>query len=151
MDLGILIRTTRSKKDRTRHISVSTKKERELRSLLNSYIYLQNFRLSLFFEMFNICGFLRSLPRTIPAVADHDHDHDHDDDDDNDETMHRHITEFRENTRRWHERTPGLRVLPLASLVIIITVAFGNVLMWTIAGVVLVNTITSHFFIFFIF
>lgn len=91
--------------------------------------------------MFNICGFLVS--RTIPSAADNDADNDADDNDD--ETMHRHITKFGENTRRWHQRAPGLRVLPLPSLVIIVSVAFGNVLVWVIAGVILVNTL---FFVF---
>ena len=80
---------------------------------------------------------LFSLPRSIPAAAD-----------DDDETMHRHITKLGENSKRWHQRTPGLRVLPLASLIIILIVAVGNVLVWIIAGVVLVNTSTLIFQIF---
>lgn len=111
--------------------------KREIRSL-QIHIYFQ--KLALFLECHNICGFLVS-PRTIPAAGADD-----DDDDDNDETMHRHITKFGENTKQWHQRTPGLRVLPLASLVIIIIVAFGNVVVWVTAGVVLVNTNTPFFF-----
>lgn len=81
------------------------------------------------------------LPWTIPAAAAAA-----DDDDDEEETMHRHLTKFGETTRRCHQRTPGLRVLPLPALVVIASVAFGNVLTWVIAGVVLVNTNTPPFF-----
>ncbi|MCJ1346984.1 hypothetical protein MMC31_005204 [Peltigera leucophlebia] len=66
---------------------------------------------------------------------------DDDDDDDDDETM-RLLTKFGKATRRLHQRTPGLRTLPLPSLVIIASVAFGNAVIWAIAGVVLVNTNT---------
>lgn len=111
----------------TRHIRVSTKKILKI-SFKYIHIYIQN-----------ICSFLinaqhlrlSSLPRTTPAA---------DKNDDDDETMHRHITKLGESSKRWHQRTPGLRVLPLASLIMIITVAFGNVVMWVIAGVVLVST-----------
>lgn len=110
----------------TRHIRVSTKKRLKI-SFKLIHIYIQN-----------ICSFLvnvqhlrlSSLPRTTPAA----------DTNDDDETMHRHITKLGESSKRWHQRTPGLRVLPLASLVMIVTVAFGNVVVWVIAGVVLVNT-----------
>lgn len=104
------------------------------------HTYIQNFC----FFLSNVQQLrLSSLPRTVPAA-------DENDDDDDDETMHRHITKLGEKSRRWHQRTPGLRVLPLASLVIIVTVAFGNVVVWVIAGVVLVNTNTL-FFCFFVF
>lgn len=119
----------------TRHIRVSTKKRLKI-SFKYIHIYIQN-----------ICSFLvnvqhlrlSSLPRTTPAA---------DKNDDDDETMHRHITKLGESSKRWHQRTPGLRVLPLASLIMIVTVAFGNVVMWVIAGVVLVNTNPLFFLVF---
>lgn len=82
---------------------------------------------------------------TVSAAAAADDYYD-DDDDDDDETMHRHLTKFGETTGRWHQRTPGLRALPLSSLVVIASVAFGNLLVWVIAGVVLVNINTPTFF-----
>lgn len=83
------------------------------------------------------------LPWTIPAAAAAAAAAD---DDDDEETMHPRLTKFGETTRRCHQRTPGLRTLPLSALVVIVSVAFGNVLTWVIAGVVLVNTNTHPIF-----
>lgn len=90
---------------------------------------------------------MSNRPRwTVSAAAAADDYDDDDDDDEDEETMHRHLTKFGETTGRWHQRTPGLRALPLASLVVIASVAFGNLLVWVIAGVVLVNINTPTFY-----
>lgn len=123
---AVLIRTT------DHHtIRVPTKKRDKIS--LDTYILSK----SCFFLKWSTLR-LSSFPRTIPAAAA-----------DDDETMHRHIAKFGENTKRWHQRTPGLKILPLASLTIIATVAVGNVVVWVIAGVILVNTNTPLFLSFF--